>query len=405
MNYQLLNQNLYPADYRKNDIDQITKHLSTFQPLTLIGLPRVGLSRILRFLLVHPKLLSDQLKSNKILLLEIDINDLFELSEKNLWQLVLKRISDNSVSKTINKLYLSAVKTNDAFTFFNNTKLAVEYLCSRSFFVFFLFSRFDRCFPLFTYLFFSHIQSIKDIAKQKINFLFTSNRPLEYLCPEVFKGGNLEVFSQKYYIKPASSKDLLPVLQEFEKSRKIILRKEIKRLVCQYSGGHAQYALLILQTLENNNFNLNKISSFLRSDLDILQQGKEIWDYLNIEEKTIFVFKKKVPSDHFLSQIGLITPEEKVFNLLFENYIKTQGVIDKNSELTSKEKALYSILSAKKGELVIREELINFIWQDKAGEVNDWTLDQLVKRLRKKLSLQKHPHRLTTVKNQGYKFI
>lgn len=407
MENYLLNQLSYPITYRKNDVQEIFKHLISFQPLTLVGLPRVGLARILRFLLVHPELLSQKLKSKKVLLIEIDINDIFELKEKGFWQLVLKRIKDNIKVKEVDNLYLSASQTNDTFTFFDNTKQAVSQLCTNGYYVFLFFNRFDRASSLFTYLFFAHFQSLKDVAKTKINFLFTSNRLLEYLSPDIFKGGNLEVFSQKYFLIPSSKKDTLAVIGEFEKSRKIKLNFKIKNLVYQYSGGHAQYDLLILQTLEKNKFVLKNVDYILKNDLAIFQQGKEIWDFLSPEEKSLIAAKKKIPPTHFLSQIGLVKSDRKLLNLLFDHFVITQSAVEDQSqeELTKKEKSLLMILTSRRGELVTREEIINFVWPDKAEEVNDWTLDQLVKRLRRKLISTKINNKIVTVKTQGYKII
>lgn len=397
MNRLLLNQSRYPSDYRKQDVKEIVERLVGFQPLTLVGLPRVGLARILRFILVRPELIENKLGSKKVCLIEIDMNDLFAVNELNFWQLVLKRIADITNQPTINKLYLSAAKTNDVFTFFDNTKQALAELCSQGNFVFLFFNRFDRGLSLFSFLFFAHLQSLKDLAKTKINFLFTSNRPLEDLSPDIFQGGNLEVFSQKYFLKPCSQKDLLPVIGEFEKTRKIKLKTKIKDLVYDYSGGHAQYALLILQALEKNKFDLKNLDQILKNDLSIFQQGKEIWDYLNHE----------ILPNRFRSQVGLIKPDGKLFNPLFDHFVATQSAIEKESfkELTKKEKALLEILSSRKQELVTREEIINFVWPKNSEETSDWALDQLVKRLRKKLSFLKRKEKIITVKNQGYKLI
>lgn len=405
MENQLLSQNSYPISYRKNDVQEIVKHLASFQPVTIVGLPRVGLARILRFILVHPKLLEEKIKSPKLLLIEIDINDLFEMKEKNFWQLILKRISDNTNSKEIHHLYNSSTKTNDEFTFFDNTKIAINQLCANGYFVFLFFNRFDRALTLFSYLFFAHLQSLKDVAKARINFLFTSNRPLEYLSPDIFKGGNLEVFSQKYFLKPSSKNDLIPVVSEFEKSRIMVLNNKVKDIVYQYSGGHSQYALLILQILEKNKFNTENIDSFLKKDISIFEQGKEIWDYLTLDEKSRIITTNKISPNDILLQIGLITPDGNIFSPLFEHFISIQSAVEKESqkELTKKEKLLLSLLTGRKGELVTREEIINFVWPSDPEEVNNWTVDQLIKRLRKKLSVLKENKKIITIKNQGYK--
>lgn len=410
MEKALLNQQYYPKSYRREDVQQIAEHLAKFQPLTIIGLPRIGLARTLRFLLVHPELLEKKLKSKKIFLLEIDINDLFFQNETSFWQLTLKRILDEAEKRKVNhnikNLYLSAVQANDAFTFFDNTKQAVTQLFAYGYYVFLFFNRFDRAFPLFTYLFFAHLQSLKDVAKTKINYLFTSNRPLEYLSPDVFKGGNLEVFSPKYFLKPSSKVDLLPIINEFEKTRKIKVNNKIKKVVYYYSGGHAQYALLVLQALEKSNYNLKNIDFLLKNDLSILEQGRELWDFLTTEEKGLIISNKNLPPEHFLVQIGLIN-NDVFLNPLFCRFSKSQKLLEKSTdtELTKKEKALLTLLLNNEGNISLREDIINFVWPEKPEEVNEWTLDQLVKRLRKKLVVLKDNYLIVTVKNQGYKLI
>lgn len=412
MEYKLFNQVYYPRNYRQRDILTIVDHLASFQPLSLIGLPRVGLARVLRFILVHPEVLIKKLKSKRILIIEIDLNDIFSNEEVSFWQLVLKRITDESQKikkfSSLANLYLSAVKAKDAFTFFDNTKQALEKLCAHDYSVFLLFNRFDRVFSLFSYRHFAHLQSLKDVDKLGINFLFTLNRPLESFSLEVFKGGNLEVFSQKYFLKPSLKEDLTgSVIKEFEKSRRIKLNQKVKAITYQYSGGHAQYALLILQALEKAGFKTKGADFLLKSDGDILGQSKEIWDYLKQEEKTLLLSKDKVPSDHFLAQVGLIDTKRKIFSPLFAHFLQIQKEVEKHSsqELTKKEKALLTILQSHQGELVAREETINFVWPEKPEEVNEWTLDQLVKRLRKKIKTLKLPLRIKTIKTQGYKII
>lgn len=408
----LLNQTYYPTGYRKSDVEKIVKRLLSCQPISIIGLPRVGLARILRFILTHPELLSTKTKLEKVLLIEIDLNDIFSTDEKGFWQLVLKRISDKGEEKDwgqlVKNVYVSAAEVNDSFTFFDNIKQSLEKVCSEGISIFFLFNRFDRALPFFSYRFFGHLQSLKDVAKTRINFLFTSNRPLEYLFPEIFKGGNLEVFSQKYFLKPSLKEDLAgSVIKEFEKSRKIKLNQKVKAITYQYSGGHAQYALLILQALEKASFKTKDADFFLKSDGDILEQSKEIWDYLKQEEKALLLSRDKIPSDHLLVQVGLIDAKGEIFSPLFAHFLQIQKEVEEHSgqELTKKEKALLTILQSRQGELVTREDTINFVWSGKPEEVNEWTLDQLVKRLRRKISLLALPYHIKTLKNQGYKII
>ena len=406
----LLNQTKYPAAYRQKDVKVLIKNLISFQPVTIIGLPRVGITRISRFLFVHPEFLEKELNSQKLILLEIDINDLFSLKETNFWQLVLKRIADNNlVQKELpaaKDLYLTAAQANDAFTFFDNTKQVVEKLCLQDYCLFFFFNRFNRTAPLYSFRFFAHFQALKDVAKTKINFLFTSSRPIEHLFPDVFKGANLEVFSRKYYLKPHSKKDLSAVIQEFENSRKIKLNSKIKEIAYRYSGGHSQYALLILQALEKQNFQLKNIDVALKGNLDLLAQSQEIWDFLNQKEKEILTGQRISSQNHFLNKIGLIN-EKKLLNPIFEDFVKLKTTEENQKiyDLTKKEKALLLILEGKRGETVPRDELITFVWQSQAEETNNWALDQLIKRLRGKIKLLNLPYKIVTVRGQGYKLI
>jgi len=406
----LLNQTKYPAAYRQKDVKVLIKNLISFQPVTIIGLPRVGITRISRFLFVHPEFLEKELNSQKLILLEIDINDLFSLDETNFWQLVLKRIADNNlVQKELpaaKDLYLTAAQANDAFTFFDNTKQVVEKLCLQDYCLFFFFNRFNRTAPLYSFRFFAHFQALKDVAKTKINFLFTSSRPIEHLFPDVFKGANLEVFSRKYYLKPHSKKDLSAVIQEFENSRKIKLNSKIKEIAYRYSGGHSQYALLILQALEKQNFQLKNIDVALKGNLDLLAQSQEIWDFLNQKEKEILTGQRISSQNHFLNKIGLIN-EKKLLNPIFEDFVKLKTTEENQKiyDLTKKEKALLLILEGKRGETVPRDELITFVWQSQAEETNNWALDQLIKRLRGKIKLLNLPYKIVTVRGQGYKLI
>ena len=64
---------------------------------------------------------------------------------------------------------------------------------------------------------------------------------------------------------------------------------------------------------------------------------------------------------------------------------------------------LLSFLTNRQEELVGREETISFVWSENPEDTNEWTLDQLIKRVRRKIILLRLPCKTITIKNQGFK--
>jgi DNA-binding winged helix-turn-helix (wHTH) protein len=75
-------------------------------------------------------------------------------------------------------------------------------------------------------------------------------------------------------------------------------------------------------------------------------------------------------------------------------------------EFSKKELHLYSLLLENKDEICERDTIIHSVWPEyEEMGVSDWTIDRLVARLRQKLTAQKSPYSVVTVKTRGYKLV
>ena len=77
-----------------------------------------------------------------------------------------------------------------------------------------------------------------------------------------------------------------------------------------------------------------------------------------------------------------------------------------NVDLTKKENALFNLLKENLGQICERETIIKAVWPEYEDlDVSDWTIDQLVSRLRNKLKKQKSHNLVKTVKTRGYRMV
>lgn len=76
------------------------------------------------------------------------------------------------------------------------------------------------------------------------------------------------------------------------------------------------------------------------------------------------------------------------------------------SILQKKENLLYKLLLSNIGDICERENIIETVWPEYLDmAVSDWTIDQLIARLRTKLKMQKSPYAVKTVRTRGYRLV
>lgn len=75
-------------------------------------------------------------------------------------------------------------------------------------------------------------------------------------------------------------------------------------------------------------------------------------------------------------------------------------------QLSPKQQALFSLLWRRRGRVCSKDEIAHAVWPECQGEIYDYQIESLVKRLRAKLEPDPaHPTLLVTVRGRGYRLL
>lgn len=343
-------ENALRGNFRKKDIPALKKLIDSSISFSVCGMPGMGISIFLRFLATQ----------NFAHFIHIDINGLTELTKK------------------------SFVKTL-------NTELkGLNTLLKKHRRIVIIFNRFGKLAHLFDYAFFANLRSIRDKDKEKIIMVFAVNKPLVEQAQKGLSGGNLNMYSQTYYLKPYQLQDLKRLIAL--NSPKLMGKNPTKAL--KLCGGHYQ----LLQLLLKSDFLLGDPLN----DAAIYLQLKELYQSLTYKQQKQIqkvALNKKISSvDTYLLDNGYIDKKEKlaVFSDLFSEFIRSH----KKARLPVKEMQLYKILKSHIGQVVTKDEIFETIWKNEAG--SDWALNALIYRLRKNPFFVSKSLRIENYKKVGY---
>lgn len=338
-------------DFCKDYIKKVGGLIRASTSFTVVGMPGMGISIFLRYLAT----------TNLAYFVHVDINELPSLTKNELFKLLFKELGGQTFG-ILDDQYLELCKKQIEQIITGQQKLVV------------IFNRFDKLKSQFDPSFFDNLRALRDIDKEKIVMIFSANRPLVEQYPQMFTGGNLNMFSQSYYLKPFSKEDLKKLIDlnsPFAKSDPQKLETAIK--LC---GGHYQLLQLLLK------------SDYLESDplLDpvIKLQLKELSEYLKFEERKSLqkfsVGKRVGINNQFLLDLGFINGTQ-FFSPLLLRYLKSTL----NLKLPPRETKLFKLLKSRLGKTITKDEIFNVVWKDDEDKATDWALDALIYRLRRNL--------------------
>lgn len=124
-------------------------------------------------------------------------------------------------------------------------------------------------------------------------------------------------------------------------------------------------------------------------------------------------------SYRLLKTVGVINHQNQIFSPLFSRFLKDRllretafikkvnnkifiNETNKNSEFTTNELLLLGYLVGKRNKVVSRDTIFESVWKGDVDRYSDWSLDQLVKRVRKKLAKYNLTKSFLTIKGIGY---
>ncbi len=423
-------ESAYPISFRKKEAEELGSQLKHHHSVVLVGMKRVGISNFLRFFLNHQDIAKTYIKNgSEQVFVQVDLNDLIERNILAFWTLLLTRLVDSvqtsslpeSAKRQCRKLFVQSIQLKDHFFTVDSVRKVLDILVTSGLYPMIFLIRFDRLQEAITPEFFSNLLGLRDAAKHKLSYVFTSYRPLHDLAPEVFKKQFLSVFSRDMYLPPATTEDMHIILDTLKGQYHTALDEATGRAVVDLSGGYVQYlqlALIRLKGETNSPKNAQELSSFLSKDEQIVFQSEELFESLTKAEKEVLravrygsqITEDQRKTAEYLWNTGMVVDSKgktHLFSPLFAEYVKTiSGSDHVNKEFTKKEHLLFTFLESHEGELCEREVIIEAVWPEHQElGVSDWAIDRLIARLRTKLKDHESPYQIVTVVTRGYKLV
>lgn len=427
MTSPLLTESAYPIKFRKADATTLGKHLKLRHSVELVGIKRVGISNFLRFFLYHNTIVPTYIsKDQDHIFVPIDLNDLVEREIQPFWILTIKRLADvaeessidQAIKQKISALFLQSIQLQDNFLTIENIKKALLLLIAQNLIPTLFLLRFDRMKDAATPEFFNNLQGLIEATHRQLAFVFTSDRPLDQIKPDIFSREELTTFSHVQYLMPSDITDSQIILKTIQKQYDTIYPKNIEQAILKLSGGHMQYLYLahtiVFEKLDQTKGKLlspDEVKKLILGDERTTLQSEEIFEGLSKSEQSTIkklASGKSVtsgPDDKYLFDAGIVQKNE-FFSPLFASFLQKKTKSSDSVEFSKKEHLLYSFLLKNKEELCERDSIIHAVWpESEALGVSDWTIDRLVARLRHKLKIQKSEHTIITIKTRGYKLV
>lgn len=216
-----------------------------------------------------------------------------------------------------------------------------------------------------------YFKSVREAARDKITFAFA-------ISGSTIPSGPLEsvLLENIIYLEPLTARDAKVFLEKTEELYQEKLSVDQKQKILELSGGVPRLikrlCKLFMEGLDP------------KTDLKLQKDVEEIAKFLRNNSNV----KWTVPMLDNATTLG-----ETVNNVQF------------SETLSKQEHFLAKLLIEKAGQLVTREEMIEAVWKNKKYEVNEHALDQMLHRLRSKLSSATPKCTLTTYRGRGCKLI
>ncbi|MDP2632097.1 MAG: helix-turn-helix domain-containing protein [Candidatus Curtissbacteria bacterium] len=419
---QLIIPNIFPKDFRQEDVKKIFGFVLTGRFCQLVCLPGVGKATLLRLIATHNELqklhLGSNLDSTEIIYL--DLHDLPSFERMQIEKFLLFAL-DDKVKPQEEPLLLSKQL---ARTFSN--RLAKKQN------IIFLFDHFDEFQNQLPTSFFQIMKGFKNLAKYKFASVFATRRDLkELIDPEILKEFYDLFIDNTVYLKVFDAEAVNVLFSQVENAFGSNVSEKDKKNILSLTGGHAKLTKVILELVLRENLSLTKEA--LLGKTIVLAAFYEIWLALTAQEQHAvqqIAQKKEAERDEvlenlmrfdllqqftftiplfedFINNIILKTvKEEKItYDLDTREILKGTNII---SDLLSKQEyRLLVFLIQNEGKIAERGEIIEAVWPDIQVQegVSDEAIDQMVFRLRKKIEDEPNsPKHIITIKGRGLRF-
>ncbi|GAB4157047.1 MAG: hypothetical protein Fur003_0650 [Candidatus Dojkabacteria bacterium] len=436
--------------YYQTTIEAIVKRVLAATPSTLLGLPGTGKSRIASLTF------KELAQKENVIIVSLNVNELVDRSQLSFYKALLEslktQLSTLEDKEIKQKLEANNLDNSESlFTVYNVIKCVVKRLTDKGYLILFCLTDFSKLKSLEP-AFFTSFHALHEISKSKVTYLFIDT-------PEFRKVFTIQR-AEDLYDKMMNSLIWLQLpdrnsfeadMDYWEKHFGHKLSSILRDFIWDQTHGHpalCKYLTLYFSESEYHDYNnaiaefyaintrleriisvldtqeIDALISIINSDaenvpvetIDRLQRYgllkgdngegydltiKLLKDFLIKENNSTFEIMPRASS---LIEEGGENPSHK--DILMDNgnvYINSQQV---KPELTRREYKVLEFLLHNKGKIVSRDSVARIIWgnnfQDK---FSDWSLDQTISRLRKKIGDNGYsPRYLKTLRGRGFKF-
>jgi len=266
----------------------------------------------------------------------------------------------------------------------------------------------------------SWLESLRKVNPLMIDFQFsfpfeTDNRGIKNYLK------NLTQFAVQnlWYMPLYKDEDIRMVIESQVNQGFVELDEEKTQKIIKLSGGYPRLARYFLR-------NLDKISVKSWKETEIVHFFDEIWDGLSdASHQYLFNFTdntNKKPSEYLQKTLLLCdhNGKRKLFSPLFLQYIKNlnkskktklnekEGELEINGKklsivLSSQEENMFKYLWKNKGKVVNRDDVAKVLWGTNwEKNYSDWAIDQVIKRIRKKIGDRSKKSLIKTLRGKGF---
>jgi hypothetical protein len=212
------------------------------------------------------------------------------------------------------------------------------------------------------------------------------------------------------FLPPLDEREGLWLLEEYEKAARIRLTEREKKEIISSSGGFMRTIKRLAQ-VKSAGQNLDEILENPGANPHLQYHFEQLLADLAGETPTLknVIFGRISAADEEslknLRNLYLLDNHNQPIQRLFFYYLGQKfGERFDSEQLTANEEKILKYLFEHKGQICSREELMGAVWGEMGlGEVADHALDQLLHRLRRKLTSASPPTILKTIRGRGIK--
>jgi DNA-binding winged helix-turn-helix (wHTH) protein len=377
----------------------------------------------------------------------MDSNRLAEFSEWASYELMLHSLvvqsqsldEDWNITQQLSELHREVVVSQNRLLAQRYVERAIGLLCSeRGLRLTILIDEADSFYHAAEPRFLHNLRALRDEHKYKLCYVLFTRMPLERLRDPADAEAFYELFNRNTLgLKPYEPADAMRVAEQVETRRGYSLSQSERRSLVHYSGGHPGLLIAAIDALvEEGNREVDS-PDWLFEKASIQTECQKLWDSLDSDERWSlirtaagYIDQDATPARKLLALKGLIVPAAderwEVFSPVFNFFVKQSGQQDiydfrvddgtasvwvtgkQITGLTPLEFSLVKLLYENRGQVQSRDDILLALHPEDfetghTPEVQDSSVDSLVRRLRKKVEpVPSKPRYILTVRGHGY---